>query len=215
LHQKAFGNDDRETQQPFSPKVQGEIGANSSLSHRPSTTGLLGDCSLGGTLAHRSHSWRLANKRNAGALDTNDIEGAQPGEPNKFLQATNRHTNSMAPAYKLPTSPPRTPLLPKASGRDSLRTSDIALESDPRNLFGTGWTAERRDRFMNLNRDKQAGLEGNSRPPGSAAHSVPDALEDVAGSKAGTTYRFRMMKQFGRDDRDPQGSDLMAITRGR
>ena len=37
-----------------------------------------------------STSWRFSNKGNKSSLDTDDIKGAQPGEPNKFLQVHKR-----------------------------------------------------------------------------------------------------------------------------
>jgi hypothetical protein len=154
------------------------------------------------------------NKGNASSLTTEDIEGAQPGESNKFLQVTKRHLNPMTPQYTLPKTLPRTEVTVKASGRDTMKIKDIN-NSDERNLFGTGWTAERRELLMSLQKDRKTGLEGKGMPLNDAG--IPD-FTDIAGTGPDTTHRMRMMQQFGCDDRNPVnplGHDLLNITRGK
>jgi hypothetical protein len=212
-HSHKFGVDGKDTEHPYNASIQHSLGAQPGLHHRPSTTGLLGDASLGGNLAHRSPSWRLMNKGNASSLSTDDIEGAQPGEPNRFLQVTKRHLNPMVPQYTLPKTPPRTEVTVKASGRDFMQIHDIN-NSDKRNLFGTGWTAERRERLMGLQKDRKTGLEGKGMALNDAG--IPD-FTDVPGTGPDTTHRMRMARQFGCDDRNPVnplGHELLSLTRG-
>jgi hypothetical protein len=200
----AFGRDGKPTQQPYSESIQSELGATPGLHHKPSTTGLLGDANLAGFLPHRSSSYQYSMKLNPGSLDTADIPGAQPGEPNKFLVQTKRHINPIVPAYVLPSSPPRSPSHFKGSGRDSLSVKDIN-EEDARNQFGTGWNRERKVKIK-MNLDRSAGLEGPGKR--SVAVGIPD-FHDVTGNSPG-----RKSSRFGRDDRCPLGKDLATFTRG-
>ena len=205
-HSLKFGRDNKDTSQPYHSGVQQEVGAQPALHEKASTTGVLGDARSGGALPHRSASYKYTHKGNPGILDIADIEGAQPGEANLFLKATQRHTNPMSPEYRLATSPPRTSEIPKTrrAVTDSLDVTDIRV-SDTRHQYGTPWTAEKKDCFMLLNRDRKAGL---GKSDGKSAKSPVEEYPDVAGASPGTTRHCRLLKEFGRDSRNPLGTDL-------
>eukprot|EP00960_Hanusia_phi_P039785 754044-Hanusia_phi.AAC.1 len=100
---KRFGNDKKSIVGIYDAQTQQEVEAFSSLYHKASNTGLLGDAVLGSYLPHRSQSYKLKNKNVKYSLQTEGrhLDGwlgswrARPDTSTRSLPTTSTQASSL------------------------------------------------------------------------------------------------------------------------